>query len=222
MNVDFKFVYPLILLAAGRSQRMGSPKGLLDFLGRPWIAHQLSLFKKIGGTHAIVVLGHGSKEYQRALDEARDLLTGLHVQRVLNPDPDRGTFSSVQVGIAAALEASHEVSPCGPLALLPLDVPVPPNEVWLDLAKGFQESDGSVTLPEFQGRGGHPVILSRAFATRLLRLPVQDEDSRLDRQIRLLPLDQVRRQTVGSPEILLNLNDPAQWAAYLKQQETPG
>ncbi len=218
MSGDFRFVYPLILLAAGRSQRMGSPKGLLDFQGMPWIVHQLLLFKKVGGTHAIVVVGHGSREYRQAIDGARDLLTGLRVQCVLNTDPDRGTFSSVQVGIAATLEGSSADRHRGPRALLPMDVPVPAVQVWCELAKGFQESGCSVAVPEYQGRGGHPVLLSSEFATRLVGLPLQDKDSRLDRQIQLLPLGRVRRQSVISSETLLNLNDPAQWTAYLAQR----
>ena len=49
--------FPLILLAGGRSSRMGTPKGLLDYQGHPWLVEQLLRFKAASGRQAIIVLG---------------------------------------------------------------------------------------------------------------------------------------------------------------------
>jgi len=48
--------FPLILLAGGRSSRMGIPKGLLDYHGHPWLLEQLRRFKAVSGKLAVVVL----------------------------------------------------------------------------------------------------------------------------------------------------------------------
>ena len=55
--------FPLILLAGGRSSRMGTPKGLLDYQGHPWLVEQLRRFKAASGKRAIIVLGFHQAPY---------------------------------------------------------------------------------------------------------------------------------------------------------------
>jgi molybdopterin-guanine dinucleotide biosynthesis protein A len=55
--------YPLILLAGGRSSRMGTPKGLLDYHGHPWLVEQVKRFKAASGKQVIIVLGFHQDPY---------------------------------------------------------------------------------------------------------------------------------------------------------------
>jgi CTP:molybdopterin cytidylyltransferase MocA len=98
--------FPLILLAAGRSSRMGTPKGLLDFQGRPWLSEQLQRFKAAEGRRVIIVLGFHYKQYiegipwleKAACRPARRF--GLKISMVRNPTPEQGPFSSLQCAIS--------------------------------------------------------------------------------------------------------------------------
>ena len=222
-NLPPSFSHPLILLAAGRSSRMGSPKGLLSIEGAPWIVHQLRRFREIGGRHVFVVLGHWEAEYRRAIEMEGAQSGDLEIEFVKNPAPDRGAFSSVQLGIEAVLR--HALTFSGPvpalnresaLALLPLDVPVPHASVWTKLSVAFKAEAVSAVLPELNQKGGHPVLLSREFARRLLDYPLEREDARLDHQLRALSPVEILRIPVKDPEVLLNLNQPAQWREYLR------
>ena len=46
--------FPLILLAGGKSSRMGTPKGLVDYQGQPWLLEQLGRFRAACGERAMV------------------------------------------------------------------------------------------------------------------------------------------------------------------------
>lgn len=185
---------------------MGEPKGLVLVHDggepRPWIAHQLDALKEHGrpARRVILVLGHDRERYFEAV-----LGLGRSVDLVTNPDPDRGPFSSLQVGLSA-VDAGQSTF------VLPVDVPVPSKAVWdaLEVALGSVEA----AIPVHDGRGGHPVLLGPAFIARLLeRDPAR---SRLDVELRALPPPQLARVPVEDPRIRLNLNAPGDWGKVAK------
>lgn len=204
---------PVVVLAAGRSSRMGEPKGLVLVEGRPWIAHQLDALQGRPPRRVILVLGHDRARYLEAV-----LGLGRRVDLVTNPDPDRGPFSSLQVGLSA-VDAEQSTF------VLPVDVPVPSQAVWdaLEVALGGRETatgaalgPGSVeaAIPVHDGRGGHPVLLGPAFIARLVeRDPAR---SRLDEELRALPPPKLARVPVEDPRIRLNLNAPGDWGKVAK------
>ncbi|MBA4392008.1 MAG: hypothetical protein C0407_00480, partial [Desulfobacca sp.] len=55
--------FPLILLAGGKSSRMGTPKGLLDYQGNLWLFEQLSRFQAASGKRVVIVLGFHHDQY---------------------------------------------------------------------------------------------------------------------------------------------------------------
>src|SRR4051812_27701544 len=87
---------PLVILAAGASDRMGSPKGLLSINGQPFLAWQLARYEAASGTTYKVVLGAAAKAYQERI---------LGLASVINPHPELGPFSSLQIGLRALLES---------------------------------------------------------------------------------------------------------------------
>jgi molybdenum cofactor cytidylyltransferase len=192
-----------VLLAAGRSSRMGEPKGLVVVRGRRWVEHQIDAALAAGCGRVVVVLGHDRAEYERALPEL-----GRRADVVVNPDPDRGPFSSLQAGLG-------QIAPLHAAFVLPVDVPAASPDVWAALA---QEMTGGVqaVVPVLQGRGGHPVLLAPQFVAALLGRPAT---SRLDAELRaLIPAlvtpgttPRLVRREVHDPRILLNLNAPEDW-----------
>ena len=180
---------PVVVLAAGRSSRLGEPKGLVMVEGRTWIDRQL---EALGRRRAVLVLGHDRDRYLPVV-----LALGRPVDLVTNPDPDRGPFSSLQEGLAA-------VDPGSPAFVLPVDVPAPGKAVWTALEASLGPAEAAV--PVHDGKGGHPVPLGAALVARLLTRPAS---SRLDEELRALPL--VARVPVDDPRVGLNLNTASDW-----------
>lgn len=236
--------YPLILLAGGRSSRMGRPKGLLDYQGQPWLIEQLRRFKAAAGKRAIVVLGFHQEPYfaripwmEKAVDGTVRQL-GLEISAVINPIPEYGQFSSLQSAIAFWIahypSPSPQPSPTGgegerisssPLRgedrggggafILPIDVPCPGKEVFEKLVGAFSHSMDAV-IPRYQSRGGHPVLLGGGFLNSLAEVPFSSPLARLDLQIQALPVNRTTFVPVGDKCVCLNMNVLGEFQDYTR------
>ena len=102
---------PVIILAAGDSNRMGQPKGLIQMKGKPFLSHQIEWLLQIGFVEIIVVLGRDTILYQRDVPELKKTTF------IVNPEPEKGQFSSVQCGLQIR-EGVSNCERCG-LNLLP-------------------------------------------------------------------------------------------------------
>jgi CTP:molybdopterin cytidylyltransferase MocA len=148
----------LVVLAAGRGQRMGGvAKALLQIAGQSYLARIVASARAAGVAQAVVVLGapHG----HAVGAEARRL--GLHT--VENPCPERGMASSIECGFVWAARTT-----CAGALLWPCDHPlVQPTTVaalieeWND-ALGRGVTDVAAAVPTVAGRGGHPALMGRA------------------------------------------------------------
>jgi CTP:molybdopterin cytidylyltransferase MocA len=143
----------LLVLAAGQSVRMGSPKALVRFEGRPLLEHLLAapLVREFGDV--LVVLGHHA-------DALRPIVARLGYRSVLNPDPDRGRTGSVQTGLQALPAAIRAVF------VQPVDCPMILPETYLALATAIGSED--VAIPSYRGKRGHPPLFSAALIPRIL------------------------------------------------------
>lgn len=195
---------PVVVLAAGRSSRAGQSKGLVVVGGRAWIEAQLESLAACGVRDAVVVLGHDCDVYARALAwvaAARADVCGVRVTVARNHDPDRGPFSSLQVGLRA-LDATRGAF------VLPVDVPAAGSGVWSALAV----ASGSAAVPVHEGRGGHPVLCGAGVVADVLATPCDAPDARLDAKLRAR--GDVVRVEVDDPRVTMNLNTPEDWARF--------
>jgi molybdenum cofactor cytidylyltransferase len=147
-----------IILAAGESSRMGRDKALLPYHGKTFLEHILSTLREAGVRRSVVVLGHHADEIQRAL--------GLReVEVAVNRDYQRGQTSSLQAGLEALGQENIE----GALLCL-VDHPAVSAETFRALATAFAASRAPAVIPTYEGRRGHPVLISRELFGELARL----------------------------------------------------
>jgi molybdenum cofactor cytidylyltransferase len=148
-----------IILAAGRSTRMGGPNKLLAELGGKTLVRivtEQALASKAQGV--IVVTGHQADQVERALQ-------GLKVKFVRNPDFAAGLATSVKAGIAAVPENADGAVVC--LG----DMPLIDAHLIDRLIESFAPDRGSlIVVPVSDSRRGNPVLWSRRFFNELMTL----------------------------------------------------
>ena len=189
-----------VVLAAGRSQRMGPQnKLLLDLGGRSVIEHVVSTLCRCGLREVIVVTGH-----QRQAIEAR--LAHLLVRFVHNPDFDQGLSTSLIRGIDAVDLASDA-------ALLCLgDMPQVEAHTIRALVAAFDPVHGkAVCVPVHDGKRGNPVLWSRALFPRLRELRGDVGAKHLMAE---MP-DRVLDVPVQRDSVLLDIDTPAVYTELL-------
>jgi molybdenum cofactor cytidylyltransferase len=148
-----------IVLAAGRSTRMGGPNKLLaDIKGKPLvrIAAEQALRSRADGV--IVVTGHQRERVEQAL-------AGLNVRFVHNPDFAQGLSTSLRAGLAAVPPETDGAVVC--LG----DMPQVRAEMIDRLIAAFDPARGAlIVVPTVEGKRGNPVLWSRRFFPELSQL----------------------------------------------------
>jgi molybdenum cofactor cytidylyltransferase len=148
-----------VILAAGRSTRMGGPNKLLAEIGGKSLVRivaEQALASK--ASSVIVVTGHQAADVEKAL-------RGLKVDFVYNPDFVDGLASSVKTGIAAVPAKADGAIVC--LGDMPL---IDAHLIDRLIAAFAPDRGGLIALPVNDGRRGNPVLWSRRFFKELMTL----------------------------------------------------
>lgn len=185
-----------ILLAAGRSKRMGAFKPLLPFGTQTVIESCIDSLCR-GGVpleSIVVVLGH------RAGD-VRARLADLPLRFALNPDAESEMTVSLHAGMAKI------PIPTGATLITPADVPAVPPTVISQLIATWRNG-AKLIVPTWQGRGGHPVLVDLHF-----RHELQTLDPNLGlKSLFTAHREAVKRLPVDSPFIARDLDT---WDDYV-------
>jgi molybdenum cofactor cytidylyltransferase len=187
--------YAGIILAAGESSRMGSPKSLLELHGETFLDRLIRCLE-VQCSPVIVVLGH-TPEAIRA---------GVRVpgkaEFVLNPQYQFGQFSSLQCGLRAVPAETEGV------VFTPVDHP----NIEAATIRRLIESAAPVAIPQYLGRHGHPVLFSRALIAEFLALsPVEQARTVLHRHAK-----EIRYIDVSDAGILDDIDDPEAYHRLLE------
>jgi CTP:molybdopterin cytidylyltransferase MocA len=182
-----------ILLAAGRSRRMGAFKPLLPFGDSTVIECCIRNLRAANVSEIVVVVGHRA-------EDIRERLRALDVSFAVNSDPE----SEMGVSIARGVE---EVSATAKALIIALvDHPAVPPET-IQLLIDEWRRGARLIQPEFEGRGGHPVLIDLAYREELLAL---EPESGL-RAIFAAHRDEVKRVSVTSPYVARDMDT---WEDY--------
>ena len=185
-----------IVLAAGKSERMGRPKALLPIHGRTFLENILDVISRTSIEDTIVVLGHHREEIERSLP----LLSA-----VFNPDYEQGMITSFQAGIR---KLSRDTS--GAFLFLvdhPLVEPAAIAAMIANLAAN------RIVLPTFEGQRGHPVLFSSEILEEILALPPSEGANIV---VRKSP-DRIIEVSVNVPGILVDVDTPEQFEKLREQ-----
>ncbi len=144
-----------LVLAAGRSERMGTLKQLLPF-GSVTLIEQVvrMLTRSRLGKDVVVVLGH------RAMDIVKRI-SGLPVRFTYNPDPEGDMLSSIRCGMAY-------IPPDQAVLIALGDQPLVTTGIVDQLIAEYERRPEGMVLPEYQGKKGHPMIVSPAYREEIL------------------------------------------------------
>ena len=180
-----------VILAAGFSRRMGSPKPLLELRGKSFLRTIIDRHK-LFSLPICVVLGRHNLHITEQVD-----LSDTTV--LINPDPTRGALSSLRIALC------HLGEPEG-LLIHPVDHPLVLASTVGSLLQFHQRLPACILLPSIHGRKGHPVLFPQRFFFDLRKAPLEAGARWAVHQnpgsTFLVPVE--------DPGILVNINTPAQ------------
>ncbi len=137
-----------IVLAAGRSSRMGRHKLLLPLGDRPVIAHVVAAACASGADPVLIVLGHEAERVRAALAPSR-------IRTVENHAYMEGMASSLRAGIAAV------PAECAGALVVLGDQPLITAALLDRLIDGARRDPGAIVAAAYAGQRGSPVYFPR-------------------------------------------------------------
>lgn len=198
-----------LILAAGKSSRMGSDKALLPWppsaSGAASSAHTLlsatiSAFRPL--THTIIVVAGRNSGRLAPIVEANGALLAH------NPNPQRGQFSSLQIGLEELLARGGNAAMITPVDCPPLSAAS--LQLLCDsfdraLARGLW-----AVAPESHGKHGHPLLVNRRLIDAFIATPVTSTA----REVLHMHADRIQYIPVPDALVKADLNTPEDYAAF--------
>jgi molybdenum cofactor cytidylyltransferase len=191
------FRFGAVILAAGASTRMGSPKQLLAIGGRPLIIHAVEAALASHAWPVVVVLGADAERIKPALARHPVLIAE-------NPAWSEGMASSVRAGIALLVQFSRSLD-AGLVALC--DQPALSAESIARLVAAQRATGRAIAAARYRGRNGAPALFLREHFPALAAL-TGEEGAR-----NLLNGDAGGVASVDMPEFEKDLDTPEDYAS---------
>ena len=190
-----------ILLAAGRSRRMGCCKQLLPLDGRPVIIHLLEGLLAAGPEEVIIVTGTTGMDIETAVSH-------LPVTVTRNPDPESDMAQSVRVGMGRVSSTASGVLVC--LA----DTPLIESGTNRLLLHEHQRRPDKILIPSCHDRKGHPALIPRAIMADIDRQPTLKDVIRNNGQL-------LHLVAVDDPGVLEDMDTPEDYRRICARIKRP-
>jgi len=191
---------------------MGRDKALLPWppqaggsaAGGTFLSAAIELFAPYVDMVLVVV---GKNEHDLA-----PIVYGAGASLVVNPDPARGQFSSLQTGLHEVLNRGRDAA----MITLVDRPPVKPATI-ATLSAAFEQALRQLkwaVVPEHQGKHGHPILVGREMIEAFLRAPASSNDSEISaREIEHAHEEKIVYIPVDDPQVVANVDTPEQYAA---------
>jgi len=156
----------VVILAAGNSERMGFPKFLLKYShSLTFIEHFVNQYKIFGCKQIVCVLNPTG--YKLINEQLNNIIEKVTI--AINPNPERGRFSSIKIGLS-------KIDGDNPVFIQNIDNPY----ISIPLLSKLLEkcSEYNYTNPVVEGKGGHPVVIDSKIKNDIIR--EESNELRLD------------------------------------------
>jgi molybdenum cofactor cytidylyltransferase len=198
-----------VILAAGESSRMGTDKALLPWppqaAGQPPSKDTFlsAAIRSLTLSTDFILIVAGDNEAMLA-----PIAYANGASLVTNPDPGRGQFSSLQVGLHEVLNRGRDAA----VITLVDRPPVSPATVLL-LRDAYESAPQNIwaVVPEFSGKHGHPYLAGRELIEAFLQAPPTASAREVERRFQ----EHIRYVAVTDPFVAININTPEDYAALL-------
>jgi molybdenum cofactor cytidylyltransferase len=184
-----------LILAAGESRRMGSPKALLRY-GDETFLDTLTALLSWRCAPVIVVLGAHAAEIRAGVVRPATF--------VVNPDYARGMTTSMQCGLRA-VPADAE----GVLFTLVDHPAASPGTLDALLAPMDRHNTPLLRVPRYREKRGHPIWFARQLVPEFLALP----DDRAAREVVRRHVDRTEFLDLDDPGIVADIDNPEDYHA---------
>ncbi len=128
---------------------------------------------------------------------------------VVNPDPQRGQFSSLRIGLQEVLSQG------GDAAFVALvDRPPASENTYESLRRRFlgRNDDCFAVVPEYSGKHGHPIVVGKEMIEAMLRAPAESTA----REVMHAHQERIAYITVNDPFITMNINTAEDYERLLE------
>ena len=191
--------FSVIILAAGKSERVGFPKLLLKFDDyNTFLEHIIKKYKELGAKEIIVVVNAISEESIRK----HRIKLSENIKLTINEHPEWHRFYSLKLG---ALQLKENQ----PVFVHNVDNPFVNNEVLSELIISTNKAD--YLSPEYDRKGGHPFLISG----RVIR-DLKDSKSNQMHLKEFLNQYSALKVPVKDKHILVNINTLEEYRKYFK------
>ena len=146
-----------MVLAAGGSRRLGTPKQLLPWEGVPFIRQIVQTALQAELEKVIVITGSDRVEVESAL-------SGLPVETIYNEHWQRGQSTSMQLGLTSLPDR------CDGVLFMLSDQPQTSVILLRQLVERFSETGASIVAPQVNQQRGNPVLFSNEVFHSLLQI----------------------------------------------------
>jgi molybdenum cofactor cytidylyltransferase len=183
---------------------MGRDKALLPWRDGTFLSSAIRMLQPV--TELVIVVAGANASTVKPISDVHAAFLAV------NPDPQRGQFSSLQVGLQEVLNRGRDAA-----IVTLVDRPAAEVETAQQLKEAFLSADDPTwaVVPEFAGKHGHPFVIGREMIEEFLRAAA----GATAREIEHANQQHIRYIPVSDPMIIANVDTPEDFERI--RMETP-
>ena len=193
-----------IILAAGSSHRMGSPKSLLKIGENTFLQYIVEVLHSARILDIVIVLGAEAEKIQPSL-------SWFDGKIVVNNDWQKGQLASIITGINSLDMTTTDPEEIHGAMICPVDHPLISQSILVNLLQEFWRRHKKIVVPTYKGTRGHPVIFAKELFDELRNAPI---DVGARSVVRKHP-EQVHEVALEEEGILINIDTQEDYKKYI-------